>query len=405
MIVGGFDGFVHAYDAATGKALWSTATRDHVYASAALLADGTVVVPSADGTVYALDPKTGKREVDLRHARADPLVPAVDGAGNIYFGGGDGVLYVLASNGKLRWSRKLIDQPRKNLNASPALGDQGIYVGGETGEVFGVPYEYCLRPMTKSDANCSTTPPFAGATDGATFLFSEPFGGLDATPPTTLDANQAVAFTLRVRSGGETVLAILDSSSLALTANGQLSPRRAWSSPATDSSSSSRRTTRASSPTLAETSPSSSRATTSLTSRGRGSRSRRTAARSAGRCSGSFKFALSSAPALPFPMPIPAAPGAPSGVFELSRLSFPLPTILPSYNQIGFDSLVYLVGLVEGNGTTGIGWMAGARYLVGQSTPVIDPATQTLLPLVMTYDGTGLLTLENSTGSRSTCRT
>ena len=49
------------------------------------------------------------------------------------------------------------------------------------------------------------------------------------------------------------------------------------------------------------------------------------------------------------PLPVPAAPGDPAGVWELSRLAAPLPTILPSYNQIGFDSLHYLVGLVEGD--------------------------------------------------------
>jgi len=81
----------------------------------------------------------------------------------------------------------------------------------------------------------------------------------------------------------------------------------------------------------------------------------------------------------------------------VSRLSFPLPTILPSYNQIGFDSLVYLVGLVEGSGTAGTAWMAGAKYLPGQAEPVIDPLTGTLLPLSFTC-GDGLITLSNSDG-------
>jgi hypothetical protein len=49
------------------------------------------------------------------------------------------------------------------------------------------------------------------------------------------------------------------------------------------------------------------------------------------------------------PLPVPAAPGDPAGVWELYRIAAPLPTILPSYNQIGFDSLHYLIGLVEGD--------------------------------------------------------
>ncbi len=48
--------------------------------------------------------------------------PAVDGDDNIYFGGGNGVLYVLNKDGSFRWSIQLIDQDRENLNASPALG-------------------------------------------------------------------------------------------------------------------------------------------------------------------------------------------------------------------------------------------------------------------------------------------
>jgi hypothetical protein len=78
-------------------------------------------------------------------------------------------------------------------------------------------------------------------------------------------------------------------------------------------------------------------------------------------------------------------------------VSLPLPTILPSYNQIGFDSLVYLIGMVEGTGTSGVAWMVGAKYLPGQATPVVDPATGTLLPLTYTYAG-GLLTFENDNG-------
>jgi len=116
-----------------------------------------------------------------------------------------------------------------------------------------------------------------------------------------------------------------------------------------------------------------------------------------GTVSGSFPFALTAAATAPLPLTPPASAGAPAGVFELSRVSLPLPTILPSYNQIGFDSLVYLVGMVEGDGTSGTAWMAGGRYLTGQAQPVIDPATGTLLPLQYTYAG-GLLTLENNNG-------
>src|SRR5262249_20745728 len=108
-------------------------------------------------------------------------------------------------------------------------------------------------------------------------------------------------------------------------------------------------------------------------------------------------FALPKPDGYPLALPFPTQPGDAAGVFELSRISLPEPTILPSYNQIGFDSLHYLIGLVEGSSTKGIAWMAGAQLIQGQTGAVIDPSTQTLLPLSLTYTG-GLLTLANKHG-------
>lgn len=394
VIVGGFDGFVHAYDAATGTALWSTATRDHVYASAALLPDGTVVVPSADGTLYALDAKTGAVKWTFDTPEPIRSSPAVDAAGNIYFGGGDGVLYVVGPTGALRWSLVLIDQPRRNLNASPALGQSAVYIAGESGEVFGVPYEYCLRPTTKSNPKCSTTPPFSGTGDGASMVFTESFGGLDVTPPATIDANQALAFTLRVRASGATELAILDAASLEVT----VTPPAAVTTSLAGNGQFVVVT-----PVTAFTPDGSGKVTVKVSGnylvdlRRSGLALQPDSGTVGGTVSSSFSFALGAPGTASLPLPVPSKPGDAQGVFELSRLSFPLPTILPSYNQIGFDSLVYLVGLVEGTGASGTAWMAGARYLPGQAQPVIDPKTGTLLPLSFTYAG-GLLTLSNDNG-------
>jgi outer membrane protein assembly factor BamB len=392
VILGGFDGFVHAYAAADGTPLWSTATRDHVYASPATLADGTVIQPSADGTVYALDPATG--DVIWAFDTPEPIrsSPAVDGDGNVYVGGGDGTLYVLGSGGALRWSMRLIDQDRQNLNASPALGEDAVYIAGESGEVFSVPYDYCLRPMSKDDARCSTTPPPAGPDDGASLVFTKAFGGLAFTPPATIDANQAVAFTLRVRRGGRTQLAILDAPMMqvAVTPPADVTVDVAGDgkfvtvTPATGFTpdASGNVTLTLSCPYLVD-----------LTRDGLAV----SGGMVGGTVTGTFTFALSKPESYPLALPTPAKIGDPAGVFELSRISLPYPTILPSYNQIGFDSLHYLIGLVEGSGTKGIAWMAGAVLPEGKTDAVIDPTTQTLLPLVLSYDG-GLLTLSNDSG-------
>lgn len=54
---------------------------------------------------------------------------------------------------------------------------------------------------------------------------------------------------------------------------------------------------------------------------------------------------------------------------------------MPSYNQIGFDSLHYLLGTVQASGTQGIAWMVGAKLPAGGSASVVDPATQAIFPM------------------------
>ena len=75
-------------------------------------------------------------------------------------------------------------------------------------------------------------------------------------------------------------------------------------------------------------------------------------------------------------------------------MSLPLPTILPSYNQIGFDSLHYLLGTRRPGGGTGVAWMIGGVVVPGQTIAAVDPSSQALLPLAVSWDG-GFLTLAN----------
>ena len=56
----------------------------------------------------------------------------------------------------------------------------------------------------------------------------------------------------------------------------------------------------------------------------------------------------------------PGARRRSSGVLELNRIAVLYPTVMPSYNQIGFDSPHYVVGMVEGSGDKRIGWVAAA---------------------------------------------
>src|SRR6185369_2034317 len=103
-----------------------------------------------------LDPERGALRWQFDTRDAIRSSPAIDGDGHIYFGAGDGRLYVLNSDGTLRWSMQLIDAARDDLNASPALGADAILIAGESGEVFSIPYDYCLRPEASGDNRCRT---------------------------------------------------------------------------------------------------------------------------------------------------------------------------------------------------------------------------------------------------------
>ena len=121
--------------------------------------------------------------------------------------------------------------------------------------------------------------------------------------------------------------------------------------------------------------------------------------RRGGSFSGRFSFRVrqGSGPAA-LPLPVPAAPGEPSGVWEYRRVALSLPNILPSYNQIGFDRLRFRIGTVERrrDGSV-VAWMVGGKAGPGGRT-VADPAARWMVPFVARYDH-GLLTFENTAGA------
>ncbi len=390
-LVGSFDGYLYSYDQATGAVRWSFPTRDHLYASPALLPDGTVIQASTDGTVYALSPATGalKWSYDI----LDPIrsSPAVDAEGNIYMGTGGGQLLVLTKDGQRRFAITLIAQDRNDLNASPALGVNAVYLGGEDGNVYSVPYDYCLNPPGSSDSRCQGPGPETLPSDGVFLWYTTPFGTPTPTPPAIIDANDALAFSLYVRQSGHTQVALLDSSSIAVT----VSPPQA-NAPLVTVSGDRRFLTVV--PQPAFTGDASGNLGISISGQYLEHMTRQGLVLSGGSAAGTFtqtfQAALSPDRPSPFPLPIPQQPGDPSGVWELYRLAAPLPTILPSYNQIGFDSLHYLVGMVEGDAQHAIGWVVGGKLAADQDTTEFDPTTQGVFPLELSYDA-GRVTMLN----------
>ncbi len=383
-VVGGFDGYVHAWDGATGEERWSFATRDHVYASPARLPDGGIVQASTDGTVYVLEPKDGKLRWTFDVHEPVRSSPAIDGDGNIYLGGGDGRLWVLKSDGTLKFCVKLITEARNDLNASPALGLDAVYLAGESGDIFSVPYDWCLRDDQKGTPACAPPP---ASTDGAKLRYTTALGAVLESAPESIEANAPIALSLVVREGGNPRLAVLDAKSITASATPAVDLDVAVSGDGK----------------FVVVTPKGAYPAGLLTLEVKGNYlvdlDRDGLRLSKGVVGGTVQTKLSlkvkdavAAGTLALPHD-----GAAATAFELSRLALPLPTILPSYNQIGFDSLHYVIGLVEGDAKKGVAFMAGGARKEGSDVTTLDPATKALMPLSYTFEG-GRLTLLNSDG-------
>jgi len=391
VVLGSFDGYVYCYDQQSGAVRWSFPTRDHIYSSPAFLPDGTIIQPSTDGTIYALEPDTG--QLKWSFDTLDPIrsSPAVDAEGNIYVGTGGGQLLVLTKDGQRRFAITLIDQDRNDMNSSPALGFNAAVLGGEDGNIYSVPYDYCLHAPGLSDPRCVGPGESTLPDDGVFLWYTTPFGTPTPNPPTQIDANDALAFSLYVRQGGHTQVALIDSSSISV----QVTPSPAIAPVVTVSGDRRFLTVVPQTPFVADDAGT---VTIDIAGQYLQNMARTGLVLSGGSPAGSFsehlQVTLSAAQSWAFPLPIPQQPGDSAGVWEMYRLAAPLPTILPSYNQIGFDSLHYLVGMVEGDEQHAIAWVVGGMLAADQNTTEFDPTTQATFPLELSYES-GRVTMLN----------
>nr|MDO8112658.1 PQQ-binding-like beta-propeller repeat protein [Candidatus Sigynarchaeota archaeon] len=153
---GSFNGNVYAIDPTQKKVKWTFSTGAHIYASPAIGPDNDVIyIGSTNGTLYAIEAASGKIRWtfytgDTIRASAsigpDPekLAPYL-----LYLGGGDGRVYAIDPDGRLRWSYDTLVKAKNkdypNINASIALGHSGIAVASSTGDIIWIPYD-CLLP-------------------------------------------------------------------------------------------------------------------------------------------------------------------------------------------------------------------------------------------------------------------
>jgi outer membrane protein assembly factor BamB len=395
LYIGSFDGQLHALDAKTGTPKWTFQTGDHIYSSPALEEDATgavkaIYIASTDGIVYRLDP-SGKEvwQYDTGDAvRSSPVLGfAPDRSSRIvYVGSSNGTLFALdAASGKRRWSfdgtpRAPALRDRNDMNASPALGRKGVYIGSESGYFWFVPYDWCLQAR---DRRCSSDPgqAFGGdlervlpVTAGGTTLPSG-YGG-------ALPASTTLVSRLVVHQGGKTEDAAIQPLpnphdlvtpspsfpfSAALSGDGHflfvrpdeiLDPGRDYEL----------------------------KLNGLYTSGGFHIGAPVLGATAGGQFSDTIRFHTQSSHG---PLPL-RRPKRAVAAFRLRRLAAPLPAFLPSVNQIGFDSYEWLVGVLDigkpdasGRGSL-LAWVIGVKP-GRKGTWLADPAARFAFPLYGEY--------------------
>jgi outer membrane protein assembly factor BamB len=391
LYIGSFDGQLHALDAKTGAPKWSFQTGDHIYSSPAPEEDanGTVkalYIASTDGGVYKVDPNGNQVwQYDTGDAvRSSPVLGLVpDGRGRIvYVGSSNGTLFALdAATGKRRWSfdgtpRDAALGDRNDMNASPALGRKGVYIGSELGYFWFVPYDWCLH---SPDARCSTDPGQAFGGDLKRVLPVTPGGTtLPSGYGAPLPASTTVVGRLVVHQGGKTEDAAIQPLpnvhdlvtpspsfpfTAALSGDGHflfvrpdeiLDPGREYQLKLNGLYSSGGFHIGA--PVLGAT--------------------------GGGQFSDTIRFRTEPSRG---PLPLRRVKGA-VPAFRLRRLAAPLPAFLPSVNQIGFDSYEWLVGVLDigkpdasGRGSL-LAWVIGVKA-GRKGTWIADPAARFAFPL------------------------
>ncbi len=329
--IGSFDGALHALDPRTGAVRWRFETDDHVYASPAL-GPRLVYIASTDGSVYALD-RAGRQRwrYDTGDTvRSSPVLGrAPRGGGRIlYVGSSDGTLYALdAETGRRRWSYETtpndpVLRDRNDLNGSPALGRRGVYIGGEHGLIVHVPYDWCLR---QRDSRCDRDPGEVFADDLTRMAFVSAGGSTRlAGPRGPVAAATALGARLLVRRSGETL-------------DGALTAPTVTTSPAFPF-----RSQLAGDGHFIHVVPEGFlRPGTRYSVRVAGGWEGDGAQ---GPVDGTIRFRT--APVRRRGAPL-ASGARRVSAFRLSRLAVPLPPIVPSLNQIGFDSYDMVVGALD----------------------------------------------------------
>lgn len=159
IFVGTSSGKMYSFKILQGKLKkrWVLNFKKEIYSSAAYYQNNLYF--AAGNSFYSVDynGKTLWKYNTFSKVSSSPVI--IEGQG-VIFGAENGKLYALNFEGQRIWSFKTSDGLHKvNLDSSPAISKSGnIYVGSYNGNVYKIPYEYCLK---NNDKKCE----FGGNSD------------------------------------------------------------------------------------------------------------------------------------------------------------------------------------------------------------------------------------------------
>ena len=153
--------------------LWQAVTQDSITCAPAVEPDGTVVVGSGDGMLYAFNPDGSTRWTYYAGNPFDTTAAAIAGDGTVYASSSyGGPLYSFYAAGGLKWSASL---PAGAIaNGAAALGsvsaaDDTLYVKAQDGKLYAVNAANGSVKWTFPVPGVSYAPPSVGA-DGTVYI-------------------------------------------------------------------------------------------------------------------------------------------------------------------------------------------------------------------------------------------
>lgn len=227
LYVASFDRKLYALDPANGKLRWSMETGGPIYGTPAVDDDGFLYVGSSDGNVYCIDPAT--RSVRWSYYTGDAVRCSVSLGPDpeskrpflAYVGSGTGTLYAFEPDGTCRWSYDTLPAgPERaqycNINASIALGRHGFATASANGDVIYVPY---TAAKTHADSPGFSVRPSLPFPYEGSFLHPVSVGGVVSTvtadaKPIIVEPADTVSLRVVHREAGMTVPAEIDPSSV-----------------------------------------------------------------------------------------------------------------------------------------------------------------------------------------------